>query len=147
MRVPSIGGGNQSLPLDTDQPMHTEWQRLFTQALTPERIRGMRPSLRACVDELSDEYVAKGGCDAVADIAIVLPLRVLTEVIGFSKETVNQLPALTAASWTKITTVSLHEARAEIRVLIEAEIERHRRDGVDDELTPRYSTPRSTVDP
>ena len=132
--VPSIGGGGQSLPLDTDLPMHAEYRRLFTQALTPERIRAMRPFLKNCVDELVDGFVAEGGGDAVADIAVVLPLRVLTEVIGFSRTTVERLPALTAASWTRITTMSLHEARAEIRVLIDkAEIERHRAERIDDE--------------
>jgi cytochrome P450 len=135
VRVPNVGGGGQSLPLDTDPPMHTEYRRLFTQALTPERIRGMRPFLRDCVDELVTAFLEQGGGDAIADIAVVLPLRVLTEVIGFSEETVAQLPALTAASWTKIATVSLHEARTEIRKLIELEIERHRADDIDDELT------------
>lgn len=135
VRVPNVGGGGQSLPLDTDPPMHTEYRRLFTQALTPERIRGMRPFLRECVDELVTAFDERGGGDAIAEIAVVLPLRVLTEVIGFSKETVDQLPALTAASWTKIATISLHEARTEIRNLIELEIERHRAENIDDELT------------
>ncbi|MBB4689572.1 cytochrome P450 [Amycolatopsis jiangsuensis] len=134
VRVPNIGGG-QSIPLDTDPPVHTEYRRLFTQALTPDRVRELRPFLRGCVDELVDAFFAQGGGDAIADIAVLLPLRVLTEVIGFSEQTVAQLPALTTASWTKIATMSLHEARAEIRNLVEAEIERHRSGDVVDELS------------
>jgi cytochrome P450 len=134
IRIPSVGAG-RSIPIDVDPPLHTDYRRLFTHAINPGRVRELRPFLHALIEELLDGFAATGGGDAVERVALPLPLRVLTALVGFSDETVAQLRRLTEQSWEKVTTASLDDARRDLRTVMEQEIARHRAERPDDYLS------------
>jgi cytochrome P450 len=134
VRVPAVGAG-RSIPIDFDPPLHTEYRALMMQALTPDRVREMKPFLEELVPGLLRDFAAKGGGDFVADVALPLPLRVLSEVVGFSNETVSRLHELTKNQWELVATVSLDEARVHLRALMEEEMKRHREENPDDFLS------------
>lgn len=134
IRIPSVGEG-RSIPIDFDPPQHTEYRALMTQAITPDKVRTMQPFLRTLIEDLLTDLAGRGGGDFVSSVALPLPLRVLTEVVGFSLDTVGRLRELTERQWEVIAEVSLDEARRELRVVMEEEIARHRAEQPDDYLT------------
>ena len=133
-RIPAIGEG-RSLPIDVDPPAHGEYRALFTDRVTAETVRAVEPFLRNLVQRLVGDFHANGGGDFVPEVALAMPLAVLTELVGFSQETVAQLRVLTEQSWERVTTDSLDEARRDLRDLMRGEIARHRTQRPDDYLT------------
>ncbi|NYI80391.1 cytochrome P450 [Nocardioides panzhihuensis] len=127
-RIPTVGEG-RVIPLDTDPPSHTAYRSLVTDWITPQTVRGMTEDLRALIDRLIDDYLAKGGGDWVNEVGLPLPLNVLTHVVGFSPETVVQFRDLTEESWRVISETDLLDARAGLRELVRAEVARYRASG------------------
>lgn len=134
IRIPALGEG-RSIPIEYDAPMHTAYRALFFEATSRSRITAMTPSVKELIGRLIADFHAAGGGDAVAAVALPLPLQVLIELVGFSAATVARLRELTETSWTKVTTTSLDEARAGIRAVIEDEMARHRAEQPADYLT------------
>lgn len=132
--IPTIGVP-RTIPIDYDPPLHTEYRRVMTQALTPGRVRSLEPFLRSLVRELVADFHETGGGDAVRRVALPLPLRVLTEVIGFSPTTVARLRELTEQMWRDVADLDYDGARKDIRTLVDGEISRHRDDDLDDYVT------------
>ncbi|MFQ5512967.1 MAG: cytochrome P450 [Myxococcota bacterium] len=68
--------------LAMDPPRHTQMRALVSRAFTPRRVAGMEPRIR----ELSRKYVARfaerGRFDVIADYAGLLPMAVISELIG-----------------------------------------------------------------
>ncbi|MBJ8348263.1 cytochrome P450 [Antrihabitans sp. YC2-6] len=137
-RIPAIGTG-RSLPIDVDPPRHAEYRRLFTDRVTPASVAELEPFLRRLIGGLVREFHKAGGGDFVPDVALAMPLAVLTEVVGFSEETVSNLRRLTEQSWTRVTDASLDEARRELREVVQSEIARHRSERPSDYLTTMLS--------
>jgi cytochrome P450 len=133
-RIPVIGTP-RAIPIDYDPPLHTDYRRLMTAALNPARIRELQPFVRDLITELVADFHAHSGGDAVKAIALPLPLRVLTQVVGFSDETVGLLRRLTEQMWENVNTQDYDEARRELRAVVDAEIARHRATTIDDFLT------------
>jgi len=78
-------------PLAIDPPVHRRYRELvdpFFSVQGAERRRGL---ITAIVDELLDNVAGRGEMEYVADIAVPLPVRVITEVMGFSAEDIPQL--------------------------------------------------------
>ena len=134
IRIPSVGPG-RSIPIDFDPPVHTAYRALLAQALTPNRIREVQPYVTDLISRLVDEFHDAGGGDAVAAVALPLPLQVLTQVVGFTQDTVSQLREVTERSWDNVVDMSLDEARRELRALVENEMQRHRDQRPEDYLT------------
>lgn len=127
-RIPDNGDG-RILPLDYDPPIHTEYRKLFTDWVTPDTVRGMADEMRPVVDDLIDAYFAQGGGDWVNDVALPLPLDVLTRVIGFSREAVDQFRDATEESLHLIAEKDALEAHAGVLQVVRAELNRQRETG------------------
>lgn len=115
-----------SIPIDFDRPLHTAYRKVMMQALSPARVRALRPFLRDTIAGLVGAFRERGGGDFVREVALPLPLQVLTELVGFSPETVARFRELTEAMWTRIAVVDFSEARAEIAALMRHELAEHR---------------------
>jgi cytochrome P450 len=73
-------------------PGHTRLRALVTRAFTPRAVASMREVSRRVADELCDEVDAGGGTvEFVHDWARVLPLRVVSEMIGIPRVDVAQM--------------------------------------------------------
>lgn len=114
------------LPLDSDPPVRTAYRSLFTEWVTRHIVRGMIEGLRGLVDQLIRDFHANGGGDRVQDVALPLPLAMLTEVVGFSRETVSEFHQKSRRAKDLFSEEDILEAHAGILDLVRAEIRRHR---------------------
>lgn len=130
-RLPT-DGSHRSIPIDTDPPLHTNYRTIMGLALNPDRVRSMHGFLRQMVERIVGDFYKAGGGDAVHNVALPVPLDVLTELVGFSTDTVRRFRELTEDMWSKVPYVDFSEARGAIFELMREEVERHRREEHDD---------------
>jgi len=64
-------------PIDLDRPVQSEYRRLLDPVLTPKRIAGYEPGIRALVTELLDGFIEDGQCDFAGQFALQFPGRML----------------------------------------------------------------------
>ena len=72
--------------LGSDPPQHSRLRRLVSRDFTPRRIRELEPRIREIAKDLLDKVEAKGEFDLMADIANVLPVTVIAEMLGVPPE-------------------------------------------------------------
>ncbi len=101
-----------------------------TDALSPRRVRSMKPFLEQTVAGLLQRFADNGGGDFVRDVALPLPLLVLTELVGFTTDTVRQFREITEDMWKHLGAeaddVDFTGARRQIYDLMRAELRRER---------------------
>jgi cytochrome P450 len=76
--------------LTSDPPVHTRLRRLVSRDFTPRRIAALEPRIRAITDELLDQAERKGVLEVMGDIANVLPVMVIAELLGVPSENYQQ---------------------------------------------------------
>ncbi|GAA4917661.1 cytochrome P450 [Actinomycetospora succinea] len=134
-RIPT-DGTQHSIPIDFDPPLHTAYRRLMGPALSTTRVRQMRPFLERTIADLVAGFAARGGGDFVREVALPLPLAVLTELVGFSPGTVERFREVTEQTWSGLTAggeeVDFAGAFRRISELMAGELAAHRADGADD---------------
>jgi len=72
--------------LGSDPPQHSRLRRLVSRDFTPRRIRELEPRIREIAKDLLDKVEAKGNFDVMADIANLLPVTVIAEMLGVPPE-------------------------------------------------------------
>lgn len=93
-RVSAIRGGAQApmvlelsrWMLNRDPPDHTRLRGLVTKAFTPRAVEGMRARIREIAHELLGRVVERGTMDVIGDFAYLLPVTVITELLGLPIE-------------------------------------------------------------
>ncbi|MFI9534357.1 cytochrome P450 [Nocardia fusca] len=133
-RIPMVDG-MASIPIDYDPPLHTHYRPLLTRALTPEIVRGLQPWLTTMITEVFDDFHRGGAGDAVAGVALPIPLKVLTKVVGFAPSTVALFRELTENIWRDGTAEAQLSGRAALVAAIDRDIDDHRRRRPGDYLT------------
>lgn len=89
---------DQVIPLDLtrnlllymDPPQHTKYRLILQKAFTPNTVRALEDAIRARVVKTIDKFVADGEADIVDDLAVPIPLGVLTELMGVPEEDIKQ---------------------------------------------------------
>ena len=119
--------------LNLDPPDHTRLRRMVSAAFTGRRIAQLRPRIEQITNQLLDAMEGLDEVDVIETLALPLPIRVLTELLGVPED-----DAGTFHGWTEILTTSslpvgqLDAAAAEmlryVRVLLE---EKRRAPGAD----------------
>lgn len=81
---------NEHAMLELEPPEHTRLRGLVSRAFSPRRIAAMREAIVAACDALIDpmvERLADGeDVDAIADLAELLPVAVIADLLGFPGE-------------------------------------------------------------
>jgi cytochrome P450 len=72
--------------LGQDPPVHTQLRRLISRDFTPKRIRELEPRIREIARTILDRAVEKGEFDVMKDLANVLPVVVIAEMLGVPPE-------------------------------------------------------------
>ncbi|MGO9451187.1 MAG: cytochrome P450 [Candidatus Binataceae bacterium] len=72
--------------LGQDPPDHTRLRRLISRDFTPKRIRELEPRIREIARDLLGKAAAKGEFNVMADLANVLPVMVIAEMLGVPAE-------------------------------------------------------------
>ncbi len=70
----------------TDAPVHTRLRKLVASAFSPRKIATFAPRIQAIINELLDQVIAKGSFELVDDLAIPLPVTVISIVLGVEPE-------------------------------------------------------------
>ncbi len=73
--------------INMDPPLHTQRRRIVSSGFTPRRVAAHEEFLRATVNELIDEAIARAeagaeSCDFVVEIAQSIPLRMIAKLMG-----------------------------------------------------------------
>jgi cholest-4-en-3-one 26-monooxygenase len=76
----------QSIMLNMDPPRHRQYRTLVNQAFTPRMINNMHGRVRAMVTKIINGVIERGECDFVEDVAALLPLEVICEMMGVPEE-------------------------------------------------------------
>jgi cytochrome P450 len=72
--------------LGADPPQHSRLRRLVSRDFTPRRIRELEPQIRRIASDLLDAVAASGEFDVMADLANVLPVKVIAQMLGVPPE-------------------------------------------------------------
>ncbi|MDX2169753.1 MAG: cytochrome P450 [Deltaproteobacteria bacterium] len=76
----------QSIMLNMDPPRHRQYRTLVNQAFTPRMINNLHGRVRAMVTKIINGVIERGECDFVEDVAALLPLEVICEMMGVPEE-------------------------------------------------------------
>jgi len=74
--------GVGSMMILTDPTRHTAYRKLVNRGFTPRGIAALEPRLRVITRSAVDAVAGRGGCDFVQDLAAMLPLQAICELLG-----------------------------------------------------------------
>jgi len=74
--------GSDASMLVADPPVHTRLRRLVSRDFTPRRIRELEPRIREMTTQLVDVVAGKHSFDVMVEVANVLPVMVIAEMLG-----------------------------------------------------------------
>lgn len=97
--VQAVDFGNQSL-LFADGADHTRLRALVSKAFTPRRIEELRPRIQQITDELLDELEQSPSFDLIDKYASVIPIMVISEMLGIPPADRPQFREWTTALFT-----------------------------------------------
>jgi cytochrome P450 len=73
---------NAAPPITSDPPIHKPAKQLLLPPFTPDAMKKLEPRVRAICNELIDEFVADGKCDAAVRYAKYIPVRAIAHMLG-----------------------------------------------------------------
>jgi len=80
-----------SLVLETDPPLHDRTRKVLDGVLSPAALRRLRAGFQDAADALVDALLARGGFDAIPDLAEAYPLTVFPDAVGMPRENRHHL--------------------------------------------------------
>ena len=81
----------RNLLLYKDPPEHTKYRTILQSAFTPHTVSKLEDDVRARITRVIDDVIETGECDFARDIAVPVPLGVLTELMGCPDEDIPRL--------------------------------------------------------
>jgi cytochrome P450 len=72
--------------LTVNPPDHARLRGLVNRAFTPRRVEGLRDRITVLVDQHLDRIAAAGSADVIADLALPLPVSVISDLVGVPEE-------------------------------------------------------------
>ena len=92
----TIEGIDQGLPflIVKDPPEHTWHRKIVSRVFTPRRIGDLEPFIRTTAADLLDRHRGAGRFDVASDFAVLLPLSVISELIGIPEELRDDVHAI-----------------------------------------------------
>lgn len=90
------GGYRPNIPADPaiiglDNPVHAQRRKLVSRRFTPRAVAEREDYVRGIVTELLDDALSRDSVDVVADLASVLPARMIGWLLGFPDDAWPQL--------------------------------------------------------
>ncbi|HYO66664.1 MAG TPA: cytochrome P450 [Archangium sp.] len=108
--------------LTSAPPLHTRLRTLVSRAFTTRRVAELEPRIRALCGELLDAMLAREEFDLMAELAVPLPVIVITEMLGVEPE---RRPDFKRWSDDVLCAISLRAASEELGRLRESILEFH----------------------
>jgi cholest-4-en-3-one 26-monooxygenase len=76
----------QQIMLNMDPPRHRQYRALVNKAFTPRMINSLHARIREMVRGIINGVIEKGECDFVEEVAALLPMEVICEMMGVPHE-------------------------------------------------------------
>src|SRR3984893_12299916 len=73
---------NAAPPITSDPPEHKPAKQLLLPPFTPDAMKKLEPRVRAICNELIDEFIDDGKCDAAARYTKHVPVRAIAHMLG-----------------------------------------------------------------
>jgi cytochrome P450 len=73
---------NAAPPITSDPPDHKPAKQFLLPPFTPDEMKKLEPRVRAICNELIDEFIAEGKCDAAARYTKHVPVRTIAHMLG-----------------------------------------------------------------
>jgi cytochrome P450 len=73
-------------PITSDPPEHKPAKQLLLPPFTPEAMKKLEPRVRAICNELIDEFINEGKCDAAARYTKHIPVRAIAHMLGIPEK-------------------------------------------------------------
>src|SRR6202165_4674108 len=73
-------------PITSDPPEHKPAKQLLLPPFTPDAMKKLEPRVRAICNELIDEFIAEGKCDAAARYSKHIPVRAIAHMLGIPEK-------------------------------------------------------------
>ena len=77
---------NAAPPITSDPPEHKPAKQLLLPPFTPDAMKKLEPRVRAICNELIDEFIADGKCDAAARYTRHVPVRTIAHMLGIPEK-------------------------------------------------------------
>lgn len=77
--------------IEMDPPRHTQLRALVSRAFTPSRMAQLEQPIRARARSLIEPFAGIGTVDVIADFAALLPMAVISEMLGVAAEDQDRL--------------------------------------------------------
>ncbi len=71
--------------INMDDPRHARLRRIVSRGFTPRQLDAMKGDVEATAKGILDEVIERGEGDFVTDIAAVLPLRIIVDLMGIPR--------------------------------------------------------------
>jgi cytochrome P450 len=87
--------------LEMDPPQHKAWRELFSRAITPKTAPMMESFVREDINRHIDNFIERGSCDIVAELAEAVPAETICRLVGVDDYLSQPLPWRSrSGSWT-----------------------------------------------
>ena len=80
----------RNLLLYMDPPQHTNYRLILQRAFTPHAVKALEDPIRARVTRTIDRFIERGSADLVSELAVPVPLGVITDLLGVPDEDFEQ---------------------------------------------------------
>jgi cytochrome P450 len=124
-------------PITSDPPAHKPLKQILLPPFTPEEMTKLEPKARAICNDLIDQFIKQGRCDAAQDYARHIPVRVIAHMLGVPQSDGDKF-----VDWIhRILELGVHDdavsmaARDEMQAYIVAQFEARQRYPTDDLIT------------
>jgi cytochrome P450 len=71
--------------INMDDPRHARMRRIVSRGFTPKYLEKLRADVEGVAAEIVDEVAEKGECDFVTEVAALLPLRIILDLMGIPR--------------------------------------------------------------
>ncbi|GFG75490.1 cytochrome P450 [Mycobacterium botniense] len=86
MDAVDLGNLRPLIPLQIDPPEHAKYRRILDPLFTPREMGRREPEVTKLVNEIIDQFAARGECDFHAEFAVPLPCTVFLQLLGLPLE-------------------------------------------------------------
>jgi len=71
--------------INMDDPRHARLRRIVSRRFTPRQLELLRADVEGVAAEIVDQIAERGECDFVTEVAALLPLRVIVDLMGIPR--------------------------------------------------------------
>ncbi len=71
--------------INMDDPRHAKQRKIVARGFTPRVLENLKHDVERAAVEIVDEIIEKGECDFVTDVAALLPLRIIIDLLGIPR--------------------------------------------------------------